>query len=358
MISELVDYLNNNLLIAHYCGFDIRYPLPSYWTFDRFLAKFDHSLLQSLMQQQVLTLYQEGILDASFIALDSTPVHANTVKNNPKSFSSDKFNPDTTPKSDRDCKLGVHSASNQSSEKNYEFYWGYKNHILIDCISGLPIFEITTTANVADSTVALDILANVHHYLSLNHCTFIADKGYDTKDIYNKIHKLYEGDCVIPINKRNTKNPDKLPNGRILCEAGLAMWKDGTISDRGRKRQKFCCPLKSLKDAECPCNHKNFNNGKKHRGCTKYVTIPNDLRLSIDRDSKAFKAAYALRSECERYNSRFKKAGQERMWVRNIFSVTNLNTLAHIALLAVAIAAVHSSSKQSYRKLKTVKRLA
>ncbi len=23
MITELVDYLNNNLLIAHYCGFDI-----------------------------------------------------------------------------------------------------------------------------------------------------------------------------------------------------------------------------------------------------------------------------------------------------------------------------------------------
>ena len=37
MITDLVDYLNNNLLIAHYCGFDISAPLPSYWTFDRFL---------------------------------------------------------------------------------------------------------------------------------------------------------------------------------------------------------------------------------------------------------------------------------------------------------------------------------
>ncbi len=38
MISDLVDYLNNNLLIVHYCGFDISMPLPSYWTFDRFLS--------------------------------------------------------------------------------------------------------------------------------------------------------------------------------------------------------------------------------------------------------------------------------------------------------------------------------
>ena len=42
MISDLVDYLDNNLLIAHYCGFDISRPLPSYWTFDRFLKNFDN----------------------------------------------------------------------------------------------------------------------------------------------------------------------------------------------------------------------------------------------------------------------------------------------------------------------------
>lgn len=40
MITDLVDYLNNNLLIAHYCGFNISQPLPSYWTFDRFLKDF------------------------------------------------------------------------------------------------------------------------------------------------------------------------------------------------------------------------------------------------------------------------------------------------------------------------------
>lgn len=136
------------------------------------------------------------------------------------------------------------------------------------------------------------------------------------------------------------------------------MWKDGKFSDCGRTRQKFCCPLKSSKDTLCPCHHKNFYNGKKHRGCTKYLTIPDDLRLSIDRDSKYFKSNYSLRTECERYNSRFKNTGQERMWVRNKASVTNLNTLAHISLLAVAVAAITRHSGQSYRKLKTIKRIA
>lgn len=360
MITDLVDYLNNNLLIAHYCGFDISLPLPSYWTFDRFLKNFDHSILSSLMHSQVLSLAAEGIIDPSFIGLDSTPVSANTSQNNPKSFLPNKFKHDNQPKADKDCKLGVHTASNQTNEKNYEFYWGYKNHVLVDCISGLPICELTTTAEVADSTVALDILADTHAFLPVTECTFLADKGYDVKIIYNQVKELYDGECIIPLNKRNTKNPKLLPQGNPVCEAGLAMWKDGKFCDRGRMRQKFCCPLKSSKNAGCPCHHKNFYNGKKHRGCTKYVTIPDedDLRLSIDRNSKYFKDNYSLRTECERYNSRFKNTGQERMWVRNKSSVTNLNTLAHISLLAVAVAAVASQSRQSYRKLKSVKRTA
>lgn len=356
MVSELVDYLRNNLIIAHYCGFNISRPLPSYWTFDRFLISFDHSLLSDIMKNQVLSLADRGLLDTSFIGLDSTPISANTSHNNPKSFLTNKFNPSNQPKADTDCKLGVHTASNQTNEKKFEFYWGYKNHVLVDCISGLPVYELTTTAEVADSTVALDILASTDSFLSVKECTFLADKGYDVKDIYNKVNALYNGECIIPLNKRNTKNPKVLPMGNPVCEAGLAMNCDGKCHDRNRTKQKFCCPFKL--SGQCPIHHPKFNNGRKHRGCTKYITIPDDLRLSINRDSKYFKRTYSLRTECERYNSRFKSTGQERMWVRNKSSVTNLNTLAHISLLAVAIAAITMPNSQSYRKLKSIKRIA
>ena len=154
-ITDLVDYLNNNLIIAHYCGFNIMKPLPSYWTFDRFIRELNNDLLKKLMKSQVLKLSEMGIIDTSFIALDSTPVNANTRQNNPKSFAKNKFSKDNQPKSDKDCGLGVHTASNQHNERNFEYYWGYKNHILVDCITGLPICELTTSANVSDSTVAL-----------------------------------------------------------------------------------------------------------------------------------------------------------------------------------------------------------
>ena len=356
-ITDLVDYLDNNRLIAHYCGFDIMKPLPSYWTYDRFLKKLDNGKLKSIMARQVKKLYELGIVDASFIGLDSTPVAANTRQNNPKSFAKDKFKPENHPKADPDCALGVHSASNQHNERRREFYWGYKNHVLVDCISGLPLYELTTPANVADASVVPDILSAANAVLPIRECTFLGDKAYDVKNVYHLVKNVYAGDAVIPLNKRSAKSPKKLPAGNPICEAGLAMRRDGKTSDNGRVRQKFCCPFRQSKTASCPCNHKNWNNGRKNRGCTKYVTIPSDYRLSIDRQCPHFKRTYALRTECERYNSRFKAAGQERLWVRSINSVSNLNTLAHISALAVALAAV-SSGSHSYRSTKLLRRSA
>lgn len=357
-VTDLLDYLQNNLLIAHYCGFNIMKPLPSYWTLDRFINSLDNDLLQNLMHSQVKKLYELGVIDTSFIVLDSTPIMANTSQNNPKSFKKDKFNPDNQPKSDKDCALGVHTASNQHNEKKCEFYWGYKNHVPVDCITGLPIFELTTTADVSDSTVALDILSQTNSFLPVNECTFIADKAYDVKAIYNTVKDVYEGDCVIPLNKRNTKNPKKLSSGHPICEAGLAMNKDGKCRSEGRIRQKYCCPFRNSKSGCCPCNHKNWNNGKKHRGCTKYITVHDDYRLSIDRDCISFKKIYSLRTEAERYNARFKQTGQERLWGHSENAAKNLNTIAHIALLAVAYAAFITNSNHSVRCLKSAKRIA
>ena len=100
LITDLIDYLNNNLLIAHYCGFNINKPLPSYWTFDRFLKNFNNEMLSTIMKSQVRFLAEKGIVDSSFIGLDSTPISANTSQNNPKSFLTNKFKPDHQPKAD------------------------------------------------------------------------------------------------------------------------------------------------------------------------------------------------------------------------------------------------------------------
>lgn len=309
-VTDLWDYLNNNRIIAHYCGFDITRPLPSYWTFDRFLKKMQNGDLKAVMASLVQKLYDLGVVDASFIGLDSTPVMANTAQNNPKSFAKNKYSKENHPKCDPDCALGVHSASNRHNERNYEFYWGYKNHILVDCISGLPIYELSTTADVADSTIVEAVLQGANDVITIEECTFIGDKGYDAKHVYNTVRDIYNGEAVIPLNKRNTRKTVSLAVGNPICDAGLAMRKDGKTRSESRLRQKYCCPFRNSKTGVCPCNHKNWNNGRKNRGCTKYMTIPDDYRLSIDRDCFRFRRIYALRTECERYNSRFKATGR------------------------------------------------
>lgn len=266
-LTDLVDYLHNNLLIAHYCGFDIAKPLPSYWTFGRFPRELDNDILKQVMQTQVKALVKSGIVDASFIGLDSTPVAASTKQNNPKSFVKNKF------------------------------------------------------------SKAIEILNQTNSFL--------------------------------PINPRGTKDPKKLPAGNPICDAGLAMHQDGKFSNNGRTRQKLCCLFKRTSHLhDCPCQHKNFHKERSATGCCKHVAVPDDYRFSYSRDTAQFKKLYALRTECERYNSRFKATGQERVWVCSFAAAANLNFIAHIALPAIALAAVSCKKNGLYRSLKLLKRSA
>jgi hypothetical protein len=87
--------------------------------------------------------------------------------------------------------------------------------------------------------IALDVLAQTNEFFPIAERSFLADAAYDSKHIYNTVKTLYQGDCFIPINPRNTQNPKKLPTGRLVCEAGLAMRKDGKYHSRNRTLQKF-----------------------------------------------------------------------------------------------------------------------
>ena len=124
--------------------------------------------------------------------------------------------------------------------------------MLVDCISGLPLYELTTPGNIADSAVAAEILAAADQTISLKECAFLADKGYDVKSIYNTVKSVYEGEAFIPLNPRSTKDSKALSAGNPVCAAGLAMHKDGKTTDNNRTRQKFCCPFRQFKTSVCP----------------------------------------------------------------------------------------------------------
>lgn len=356
-ITQLIEYLDNNLIIAYFCGFDPAKKLPSYSSFDRFIQSFSYALLDQLMASQVQYLHTKTILSPAFVGIDSMPIFANTKLNNPHAFRFDKDGNLKQPKADLDCRLGAHSSSNAIGKNKVYYYQGYKEHVAVDCISGLPIACLTTPADVADCSVALDLVKKANTVIPLYGGSLLADKGYDAKYIYDSLVADFALKPYIPLNKRNTKKTT-FSSGRLLCQAGLHMNKDGTSHDRNRTRQRFYCPLRFSKDKVCPCKHEKFYNGKKHRGCEQWVTVPSDLRLQIDRHSYDFKITYSRRTCCERYNSRFKMAGNPRMWVRSLAAVSNMNILTHIALLSVAIAAVNTGNAKAVTSINQMKSIA
>ncbi len=91
--------------------------------------------------------------------------------------------------------------------------------------------------------------------------------GYDIRDIYNFVRDDLHGHCFIPLNKRGSKKGRKaLSCGNIICDAGLAMHKDGRQYLKSYIKQKFCCPFRTSKDNSlCPCNHPKYFNGRKNR---------------------------------------------------------------------------------------------
>lgn len=356
-ITALRDYLFLNLKIAYLCGFDITKPLPSYSVFQRFIKNFNNKILKQIMKNQVIQCSNLEILSSEITCVDSTPIKANTKFNNPKCFSSNKFKKCNQPKSDYDCKLGVHSANNEDTNKNYKFYWGYKSLIICDAKSGLPIYEETYTADKTDISSFVNFIKRANKYFSLEKSIVIADKGFDSKKNYNCIKDDLNGIAIIAKNKRNTKDSESIAAGNLICPAGLAMHKDGKQYLKDYIKQKYRCPFaQSQNDLLCPCNHPKYFNNAKKRGCIKYKSIGTDYRSSVDETSKYFKNLYSKRTECERHNARLKNLNLEYVSVRNFNSVQNLYTLGHICLLSVAIAAKKQNLDSMIKSLVKFKR--
>ena len=356
-ITTLRDYLYLNLKIAHLCGFDITKSLPSYSVFQRFIKNFNNKIIKQIMNNQVKQCLNLEILNSEITCVDSTPIKANTKFNNPKCFSNNKFKSSNQPKSDLDCKLGIHSANNQDTHKKHQFYWGYKSLIICDAKSGLPIYEETCTADKSDFSSFIGFMKRANKSFSLVNSIVIADKGFDSKKNYNYIKNDLNGTAIIAKNKRNTKNSKSLAEGNLICQAGLAMHKDGKQYLKDSIKQKYRCPFAQSKDDSlCPCGHPRYFNNAIKRGCIKYKNIGTDYRSSVDETSMYFKNLYSKRTECERHNARLKNLNLEYVSVRNFDSVQNLYTLGHICLLSVAIAAKKQNLDSLMKSLVKFKR--
>ena len=356
-LSDLVNELSDNPSLALKCGFNIQKPIPTVETFSAFLRDTPIETLGSIQTELVSKLIRLKQIKGRCLSIDSVPIKANVKENNLKASVKDRFKKDKIPKGDPDARLGVTITFAQPFQNRIQYFWGYKNFVVSDAITELPIFQLTKPANIHDSQVLIPIFSRVKDIFSLPMKGIIGDAAFDSQNILEFIIHDLKAKPYIPKNPR--RKPSNFPlssAGSRICIAGFEMIYWGKFRDRNRIRKKFVCPIThSKKFAKlhpiCPWMHPNFLNGK---GCTAYLRVDENIRKTINYSSEEFKKIYNLRSGSERIFSRFLSICMQNPSVRRLHATANHITIAHITVLTVALTATKTNNHDKIRFVKTL----
>lgn len=207
----------------------------------------------------------------------------------------------------RNLVLVLWSISPSPFRKRSSISLGYRNFVLSDALSELPILEETKGANVVDSKVIIPQLRFAKDRFDLSICAVIADAGLDSAKVLSFIINDLKARPYIARNPRREKDLKVSPSGNRICLAGFEMMYWGKYKEGNRTRVKFVCPVIHSKKFRkehpfCPWMHPQFVKGT---GCFAYTQVlSEDIRKQIAYGTPEFKKVYNLRSGCERIFSR------------------------------------------------------
>ncbi len=342
-LSDLSSELYERPALASILGFipgDKPIPVER---FSSYLKSADNTLLQKISISLVKELVAQKVVKGKYLSVDSCPIKANVKENNLKTNIRSRFIKERPPKNDPDCRIGVFPTF-VSGKARVEFFWGYRNHIVNDAQSELPLCEVTLPADIRGTSVIIPQLEFVKDKLLLDPAAVMADSEYDSATIIEYIVKSLGARPRISKNpRRGAPSTTRLTStGTPLCIAGFKMLSRGIWWDRAqnRKRHKFVCPIKGSKKFAkdhpyCPWFHPRFVNGT---GCYRYLRVDVDetIRGSIDYGSEAFKRDFSRRSSSERVFFRLLSILMQKPSVIGLTATANLCTISHITVLAVA----------------------
>jgi hypothetical protein len=344
-LSDLAFELKENPSVATALGFPMLKRTPSVERFSSFMGDSPNAMFQEVRRSLVGELLAEGVIPGKVLAVDSFPLVANVRENNPKSMlRMDRFDKNTPPSGDRDARLGILIHHSSTGKKELNYFWGYRNHVLSDATTELPIEEITHPANVSELHPARQFLRWVHSVFGESVEAVLGDAEFDSEDILQFIANDLKASPVIPHNPRNEQaSSHTVKNGKIHCAADLQMVHRGkmTVKKTGIAYRQYCCPLYwSKKTAKqylfCPAQHPKFFEQK---GCNVLIRLTPTIRSQIPYGSTEFIEAYRKRISIERIFSRLLAVTAQEPTVRGLTGVSNHVTIAHIAVLLVAKAA-------------------
>ena len=321
--KTMIKRLNDDPVFRYVCGFDIIGNLPSEATFSRYYNKLSEStLLENLYLQLLNKAIEMNLIDTEIVSIDSSALESYERAKPRKQV--DINNPNTPD-----------WGSKNDSHGNKLKWYGWKVNMACDSKSELPLAFNITPANQADSENALSLVEEIHQFLKENNQTlpkyWAMDSGYDVNEIYEKIHFNYKVQAIIPINKRNAKQPPEGFydfNGTPECSAGYKMIYWGHHNGYN----KFRCPH-ILGKVNCPhgsawCSDSNYGRVVKTRvkDNPRFVSTPH-------RGSENWQKIYNKRTSIERCFSRLK----ENLNLENIKVIGAKKMRTHVLLSCIAL---------------------
>lgn len=359
-IPRLVDLafeLGNNPSINAALGFDPLKAPPSVERLSRFLRDTPNERLSEVHHRLGERLIEVGAINPTVLAIDSCPVPARVKENNMKTgLRKSRFNKERPPKGDPEARLGVMVHFPSPQKKEVVYFWGYRNHVVSDAQSEVPLWEITFPANVSEVTPAKGLLKDTWQSYRLDPEAVVADAEYDVEDILRFIVKQMEAFPAVPANPRNKQTGHyRIEGNKVICTADLPMLHKGRMTVKGITYIQYVCPLHySKKERQkhlfCPALHPKYTEQK---GCNALIRITPTVRSKIPYGSREFKRYYNQRTAAERVFSRLLAIAMQYPTVKGLKAVSNYCTVAHIATSLVALAAHQEGHADKLRYVRT-----
>ena len=227
--------------------------------------------------------------------------------------------------------------SKRGKNKN-DFFWGYKLHMIVDAVYGIPLYSYTTAGNKNDSPELpklLDAAKGLQNWLRPK-CV-IADRGYDSQANHEAV--LERGGVLVA--------PARKPPGESLHEGVYTV--EGVPTCIGTKPMEYVLSdpdkghLYRCRREKC---HLLLRKGRRYCNQEYWVEFrPDKLRLfgPIRKDSAEWKDLYGLRQSIERT---FKSLKESRRLERHCFRGLRKVSL-HAAMSVLGFTATWLAKLQS-----------
>lgn len=358
-LSELVFDLKGNSALAVAVGFGPDQRIPPVERLSSFLHDTNNGDLQTVRIHLVNLLRIRGVITGKVLSIDSCPVISPLKENNLKTaLRRKRFDKTQPPKADPEAGLGVLCHFPTPGHKQINWFWGYRNHVMSDALTELPVWEVTHPAHVSDLPPGRESLRWARDFFGNTIEAVTADAEYDAEDFLKLIIQDLKAEAVVPHNPRNQKETDHTIRGKeVYCAAELPMAHRGRMTDRKSSitYRIYSCPLHWRKKMQqqqlfCPVQHPKYFSQK---GCNVLIRLTPSIRSQIGYGTERFHNIYNQRSSSERIFSRLLAIAAQEPSVRGLNATRNHITIAHIAVLLVALAAQRDGRQDKLRFVRT-----